>query len=191
MAIKTSQYDKPGATPIGFKTDIRIPTGVALLMAVQLVCVVIFLNDVIDDARELMANGQFPFHISIEAVAVLSLFAAIVVESRFLVDLLRRKAHLERSLKIASAAVHDVINAHFEEWKLSPSETDVATFLVKGLEISEIAQMRGCAEGTVKAHLNAIYRKSGTRRRGELLSVIIDSLLAGNVQEEAVVADRN
>jgi len=31
----------------------------------------------------------------------------------------------------------------------------------------------------VKAHLNAIYRKSGARNRGELLSLLIDSLLAG------------
>ncbi|MGD9295546.1 MAG: helix-turn-helix transcriptional regulator, partial [Roseobacter sp.] len=80
--------------------------------------------------------------------------------------------------KVASAAVYDVIAAHFETWRLSPSERDVATFLVKGLDISEIARVRNCAEGTVKAHLNAIYRKSGARNRGELLSLLIDSLLA-------------
>ncbi len=37
--------------------------------------------------------------------------------------------------------------------------------------------MRGSAEGTVKSHLNAIYRKSGTANRGELLSSIIDTLI--------------
>jgi DNA-binding NarL/FixJ family response regulator len=60
---------------------------------------------------------------------------------------------------------------------LTPSEADVANFLVKGLGIAEIAQMRGSAEGTIKSHLNSIYRKSGTHNRGEVLSLIIDSLM--------------
>jgi DNA-binding NarL/FixJ family response regulator len=162
------------------ETDTRIPFGLALLIAVQFVCVVFFVSDVIADYREQVAGEGF--HLGIEAVATLCLVAAIVVEVRYLLSLLRRKADLERNLKIASAAVHEVIEAHFRAWRLSPSETDVATFLVKGLEISEIAAMRKSAEGTVKAHLNAIYRKSGTRNRGELLSLIIDSLLAESAQ---------
>jgi DNA-binding NarL/FixJ family response regulator len=96
-----------------------------------------------------------------------------------LLDLLRRKAHLERNLAQASAAVHAVILAHFAECDLSPAETDVARFHVKGLPIADIARMRGCAEGTVKAHLNAIHRKSGTTSRGDLLSVLIESLMGG------------
>lgn len=165
------------------ETDTRMPMGLALLIAVQAVCTVFFVGDVVADFRSYGPGGGFPFHLTIEAVASLSLFAAIAVEGRYLLTLIRRKAHLERGLKLAHAAVYDVIRAHFEIWALSPAETDVATFLVKGLDISEIATVRGCAEGTVKAHLNAIYRKSGTRNRGELLSVLIDSLLAGDVAE--------
>jgi len=107
-----------------------------------------------------------------------SLCAAIVFETRYLMSLLRRKAHLEQSASIANAAIHDVIEAHFEMWKLTPAEQDVANFLVKGLSIAEIAAIRGNAEGTVKSHLNAIYRKSETKGRGELLSSIIDSLMS-------------
>ena len=151
-------------------------------MVVQLVCAAFFIGDVVADFRGVSAMGDARFHLGIEALASLSLVAAIGVEGRFLMSLLRRKAHLERNLKIAHAAVHDVIDAHFESWKLSPAENDVATFLVKGLDIAEIARVRDCAEGTVKAHLNAIYRKSGTRNRGELLSVLIDSLLDGRTE---------
>lgn len=163
------------------KTRLTVPLGLIILMAVQVVCTAFFLNDVVADFREQSGLGTFDFHLSMELVAALSLVLAISAEGSYLLHLLRRKAHLENSLQIASSAVYDVIEAHFEEWGLSPSETDVATFLVKGMDISEIAGLRGCAEGTVKAHLNAIYRKSGTHNRGEFLSVLIDGLLMGQI----------
>ena len=162
---------------IKLETDTKVPIGLVTLIAVQLFIVVFFLTDVAADFRQSAPGAGLSAHLYIEAVAALSLLAAIAVEVRYLLALLRRKARLEQSLKIAGAAVHDVIEAHFETWKLSPAETDVAGFLVKGLEISEIAEMRGSADGTIKAHLNAIYRKSGTHNRGELLSVLIDSFL--------------
>ncbi|AXI42716.1 helix-turn-helix transcriptional regulator [Sulfitobacter sp. SK011] len=165
---------------IRLETETKVPIGMAVLIAVQFACVIFFLTDVLADYRAAAPGDGLSGHLNIEALASFSLLAAIVVEVRFLFVLLRRKAHLERNLTIASTAVHDVIAAHFETWKLSPAETDVANFLVKGLEISQIAEMRGCAEGTVKAHLNAIYRKSDTRNRGELLSVVIDSLLGAS-----------
>jgi DNA-binding NarL/FixJ family response regulator len=157
--------------------------GLALLIAVQVACVIFYVGDLFADFREQAPDAGISAHLGFETIATICLLAAIVVETRYLLTLLRRKAHLEQNLKLASAEVYEVISAHFESWKLSPAETDVATFLVKGLEISEIADVRSCAEGTVKAHLNAIYRKSGTRNRGELLSVLIDSLLGGETPQ--------
>jgi DNA-binding NarL/FixJ family response regulator len=78
---------------------------------------------------------------------------------------------------MASAALQDVVQSHFDEWKLTASERDVAALMVKGLSISEIAGVRGTAEGTVKAHLNAIYRKANARNRAEVLSTIMDTLI--------------
>lgn len=167
---------------LNLDTDTKMPLGLALLMAVQFVCVVFFVSDVVADYGDRPADSPFPGHLIVEMIATVALLAAIVFELLYLLGLLRRKAHLEHSLKTASAEVYDVILAHFTAWKLSPAETDVATFLVKGMDISDIARLRDCAEGTVKAHLNAIYRKSGTRNRGELLSVLIDSLLGGRMQ---------
>ncbi len=170
---------------MSFETNTRLPAGLFALMALQFVCVVFFLGDVAADYRASAAHS-FELHLSVEIVATFSLLAAIVVEGKILLGLVRRKAHLEGRLRVASAAVYDVIEAHFQHWKLSPAETDVATFLVKGLEIAQIAELRGSAEGTVKAHLNAIYRKSGTHSRGELLSVLIDGLLGGTTFDEAL-----
>jgi DNA-binding CsgD family transcriptional regulator len=94
-----------------------------------------------------------------------------------LLRLLARKAHLERQVSMAASALHDVIDAHFRDWGLTASEADVAWFTVKGLSIADIARLRGSAEGTVKSHLNAIYRKAGVANRGELLSLLIEDLM--------------
>lgn len=78
---------------------------------------------------------------------------------------------------MASSELQDIIQNHFDTWKLTASERDVAALMIKGLSISEIAAVRGSAEGTVKAHLNAIYRKSNARNRAEVLSHIMDTLI--------------
>lgn len=158
-------------------TRLRTPVALIAIIAVQVLCAVFFVGDLVADFRETGGPDGFPYHLTLETAAALSLLAAIVIETRLLAQVLRRKAYLEHSLALARSAMQDVIDWHFEAWHLSPSETDVATFLVKGLSIQEIAELRGCAQGTVKAHLNAIYRKSGTQNRGDLLSVLLDGLM--------------
>ena len=116
-------------------------------------------------------------HFWFEVLAALSLLVTIAFEAGLLMRMLRRAAHLQGRLAVTKLAVYDVIEAEFEAWKLSPAEADVASFLVKGFGIAEIATLRGSAEGTVKAHLNAIYRKSGAHSRGDVLSLLIDRLL--------------
>lgn len=151
-----------------------LPALIVGLIAAQLVCAAIFLADVLDDASGLSA---IDWALLPEALASLAMFAGIAFQAVYLVQLLRRKASLERSVAMASSALQDVIEGHFEEWKLTASERDVAALMIKGLSIAEIASVRGSAEGTVKAHLNAIYRKAGARNRAEVLSNIMDALI--------------
>jgi len=158
-------------------------TVLIVLMAVQLACAVFFVSDA---ARDYMNEGglaRLDRHLAVEIVATAALLAAIVVEGRFLHGLIRRKARLEQGLANASAEVHAVIEAQFGEWRLSPAERDIAMFLVKGLGTQEIADMRASAEGTVKAHFAAIFRKAGVHSRAELLSVLIDRLLGGRLEK--------
>ena len=84
--------------------------------------------------------------------------------------------------------LHSVIESHFDDWKLTVSERDVAALMVKGLSIAEIANVRGSAEGTVKAQLNAIYRKANARNRAEVLSHIMDTLIDKPLLEPAAQA---
>jgi DNA-binding CsgD family transcriptional regulator len=151
-----------------------IPNLVIALIGVQAACAIIFLVDVVQD---ISTPGDLNWHLLPEAMAVAALLIGIAFEVVYLTHLLQRKASLERSVNMASAQLQDIIQNHFDAWKLTASERDVAGLMIKGLSISEIASVRGSAEGTVKAHLNAIYRKSNARNRAEVLSHIMDTLI--------------
>lgn len=153
---------------------IRLPTLIMVLIAAQIICAIVFMADV---TRDVVEAGGPDWGLLPEALASLALFVGIAMQTVYLLHLLRRKASLERSVGLASSALQGVIDSHFDEWKLTASERDVASLMVKGLSISEIAGVRGSAEGTVKAHLNAIYRKANARNRAEVLSHIMDTLI--------------
>ncbi|MCF6432826.1 helix-turn-helix transcriptional regulator [Leisingera sp. MMG026] len=162
------------------RQDPARPWILIAVIAVQALCAAVFLGDMAADLGGLEGAesdpGEGP-HAYIEGLAAIALVAAIVIETRILMRLMRRKAHLEDNLSAAQAAVQDVINAEFANWALTPAELDVAAFLVKGMSTAEIAALRGSAAGTVKAQLNAIYRKSGTGNRAELMSLLIDTMM--------------
>jgi DNA-binding NarL/FixJ family response regulator len=153
------------------------PAIVLGLIAVQILCAAVFLWDVTEDGIAAMVSGLLDMHLNVEAAAVLAMIAGIVFEARVLMRLLQRKAHLERQVSLAARAFHDVIEERFTAWALTTAERDVAHFTVKGLSITDIAGLRGSAEGTVKSQLNAIYRKAGVGNRGELLSLLIEEIM--------------
>ncbi|WP_210528651.1 helix-turn-helix transcriptional regulator [Rubellimicrobium arenae] len=146
------------------------------LIAVQVLCAAFFLWDAADDYAEGAADAE-GLHLEVETLATLSLILAIGLEAGLLVRLIRREAHMIRGLSAAARALHEIIDEYFAVWKLTPAEQDVATFLIKGADIAEIARLRGSAEGTVKAHLNAIYRKAGVSGRPALISLLIEDLM--------------
>jgi len=67
---------------------------------------------------------------------------------------------------------------HSDLWALTPSERNVALFVIKGLSIAEIAGLRHTEEGTIKMQCNAIYSKAGVSGRQQLLSLFIEELMA-------------
>ncbi|MAU51230.1 MAG: helix-turn-helix transcriptional regulator [Roseovarius sp.] len=155
------------------------------LIAVQSLCAAFFLWDVLNDIGPDGLRALANLHIAIEALAALALVSAIVFETRYLMRLLRRKAHLEDQVSIAAGAFHEIVLAHFDRWGLTPAEADVAMFTIKGFSIAETARLRGSAEGTVKAQLNAVYRKAGVSGRGALLGLLVDDLMGAPLIERA------
>ncbi len=156
-----------------------IPTnskGYALiaLILVQGFCAAFFLSDIFSD---LEALKQFDAYLLLEVVANLAMVAAIGVEAQVLAKMLRRQTHDARALSVAQGALMDLVQGWFADWGLTAAESDVAMFTIKGFTIAEIAGMRGSAEGTVKTHLNAIYRKAGVPGRAQLVSLLIEELM--------------
>ncbi len=162
--------------------------AVLALMLVQGFCAGFFLLDLLSDFIAEPASMWVRPHFELEILANLGLVAGIVFEGAYLVQLLRRQAHTDRALSAASGALHEVMEGYFEEWRLTPAEADVASFTIKGFSIAEIASLRGSAEGTVKTHLNAIYRKAGVQGRSQLVTLLIEELLGGPLVRPAVAS---
>lgn len=57
---------------------------------------------------------------------------------------------------------------------LSPAEAEVARAMVDGLSASEIADMRGTSEDTVRSQFKSIYAKTGVHRRADLVRLAIN-----------------
>ena len=166
------------------KTTPRRPYALIGLIVAQTIAVAIFLSDVIGDG--LLAPRDL--HFTVELLAVLGLIAAVLIETRLVWRLWHHRAHLERQASLAAKAFADIVDHHFQSWGLTNAEQDVAHFMVKGCSIAEIARLRGSAEGTVKSHLNGIYRKARVANRGELLSLLIDDLYGAAAPQDANAA---
>lgn len=152
----------------------KLATGLLAVILAQVFCAGFFAIDVMADFSD--SEAELNSHLYVETLATLTLALAVVLETRQLMGLLRREAHLEDRVRQQEMTVHQLIEESFKRWSLSPAEYDVAMFLFKGLNATEIAQIRGTSEGTVKAQCSAVYRKAGVQNRAELLMAVMDSL---------------
>ena len=152
-------------------------TALIGLILFQTLCAAYFVIDVVVELKREGLSGLTDGHLIPEMAATLGLFIGIAFEVRSLLRMQRRQADMERSLGVAAGALADLIDAYFQTWGLTQSEQDVAGFTIKGYSIAEIAAMRGSAEGTVKSHLNGIYRKAGVAGRAQLVSLLIEDLM--------------
>jgi DNA-binding NarL/FixJ family response regulator len=55
---------------------------------------------------------------------------------------------------------------------LTPREVEVARLAAKGQSNKEITHSLGITEGTIKVHLNAIFRKLGVGSRSDLIRTL-------------------
>jgi DNA-binding CsgD family transcriptional regulator len=158
------------------KTAMRRLLPLLLLIAVQFICIVVFLADVVKDLTLVDRGRLAPPEILAEVAATIGLILGLVFEGVVLARLVRERARMQQSLSAASGALADLMQRYFTNWGLTATESDVAAFTIKGFSITEIAAFRGSAEGTIKTHLNAIYRKSGVSGRAQLISVLVEDL---------------
>ena len=154
----------------------RVPL-LGILFAVQLFCAVFF---VLDAALDLMGYDNVPGgwgSDNFEYLIAFALFLGVVMTGREILQVLKQNQRYSQQMRAASGELTKLIEERFDDWGLTAAERDVALFSIKGLSVAEIAEARGTAEGTVKAHSAAVYRKAGVSGRHQLLSLFVDELI--------------
>jgi len=148
------------------------------LMGLLIFCTLFFLSDAIADLFGWDWDAYADSNDLLETLIVMALATAVCLTAIEIRTVLNRQQRMEDQLRAASGAFSDLLEDYFEQWRLTPSERDVALLAIKGLSIAEIARIRQAKEGTVKAQSNSIYRKAGISGRLQLLSLFIEDLMA-------------
>jgi DNA-binding CsgD family transcriptional regulator len=158
---------------------LKHPAIFGVILLFQSVCGFFFVSDILLSVLGVpLAPIPWAYREIMEIGAAIGLLLGVVLGALLLRASIRRTRAAEQALRAASGAFMDLVQERFDEWGLTPAEKDVALFALKGMSISEIADLRDTSQGTVKAQTNAIYRKAGVTGRPQLLSVFVDDLMA-------------
>ena len=83
---------------------------------------------------------------------------------------------LMKQLDVAKGEFRSGVDGYLDQWGLSKAEKDIALLTIKGMTISEIAEIRQTKQSTIKTQSSAIYKKSGVSSRTQLVSMLIEEL---------------
>lgn len=130
-----------------------------------------------DITSDLASSDESRLHIGIESLVFLLSATALLMEIRRVLQLRAALVRDREKLASLSGELFSVMRRAFETWGLSPSESDVALLLLKGLSMREIAELRQVREKTIRAQAASIYAKSGQSGRHELAAYFIGDLM--------------
>ncbi|MFN5998483.1 MAG: LuxR family transcriptional regulator [Paracoccaceae bacterium] len=165
------------ATPNLLTAGRRQTAALSVFLLIQTLGTIFFVGDVIADLRADPMSGHFLFEAFVTAALVLGIiFGAFAL--RRTIELLRVQ---DQALAVARGALSDVIEGQFLAWALTPAERDVGLLALKGLDVAEIAELRGAAQGTVRAQLTRIYSKAGVSGRAQFAAFFVEDLLGQGV----------
>ena len=145
----------------------------AVFLVLQSIAALFFLGDALADLRrEPMAAETL-----LEQLVALALICGIGLSAWHLRQSLDRLRAQERALAAARGELARTIDTQFDSWGLTPAERDVGFLALKGLDVADIAAMRGAAQGTVRAQLTRIYAKAGVSGRAQFAAWFVEDLL--------------
>jgi DNA-binding CsgD family transcriptional regulator len=154
-------------------TDRRRPAFVAGFLLLQTVAAVFFVGDAVGD----LVIAPTSSHAIFESLVAAALVMGVIFGGLELRRALEKMRAQETALAVASGALYDVIRAQFAQWGLTAAEEDVGFLALKGLDVAEIADMRGSAQGTVRAQLTKVYSKAGVSNRAQFGALFVEDLL--------------
>lgn len=131
-----------------------------------------------DIAVDIILGGDSYIHIVIE-LAVFLAISFVLFRELLRVKTLNTEIRAEKSKTARLAGeLLSVIRSQFNQWGLSPSESEIAMLLIKGLSMKEIAELRNVKEKTVRLQATKIYSKSGYSGRHELAAHFLEDLMS-------------
>jgi len=134
-----------------------------------------FIYDIIND---LISGEDGFFHIIIELTVFIAISSVLSFEIKHVKSLgTEIKVEKTKTARLAGELLL-VMKEQFCLWSLTPSESEVALLLIKGLSMKEIALARNVKEKTVRSQATNIYSKSGYAGRHELAAHFIEDLMS-------------
>ena len=111
---------------------------------------------------------------------------------RLRVDLSRESEERDRWREHARQALEGLgraLDAQLREWRLTPTEREVALLLLKGYGHKQIAAMTGRSERTVRQHAGVIYDKAGLGSRAELAAFFLQDLMLPEPERASLMVE--
>lgn len=157
---------------------LRHPAFVWGLVAIQAACGSYFLWEIL---AAILGLPTLPLRWQTRELVDIGASLGLVLGALMGVSLARQASRATRraesALRVTSGEFTDVVQEYFDGLSLTPAENEVAWFLLKGMSLSEIADLRHTREGTVKAQCTAIYRKAGVTGKSQLFSQLVEDVL--------------
>jgi len=158
------------------------PDLVKRLFAILLVSSVVFGADILLELPGSIFAGEVhgvvqTLHVIVEFLALLLLIWGFVLARRHIRQLRQERDSNGLQLQSLRGEFDLILQDQFARWQLTEAERDIALLTLRGLKIADIAAARNTRQGTVKAHMSAVFRKAGVGTRGELNGLFMESFL--------------
>lgn len=113
----------------------------------------------------------------VELAATSGLIVGAILSVRLAVRATRARDRADTARRLTAGEFTTIVQDYFADLGLTEAEREVAWYILKGFPISEIATLRGTAEGTVRVQSTSIYRKAGVNGKSQLVALIVEDLL--------------
>ena len=152
--------------------------GLQYFVIFQVLCTVLFLGKTLSDFFSIPLYF-LPWSVleTIELLAAAGMLLGVISGFLLFREGHRRMIEAERRINAAAGEFHEHLLGQFDEWELTPTEKDIALYVIKGFSNLEIASLRGTTESTVKSQVSAIFRKSGVTSRQQLATWAVEDLI--------------